>query len=57
MKKEPKYTYRRHLGGFNIYREEGNGSFTRIERLATEEEARRRVYELNGWKYKPLKNQ
>lgn len=52
MKEKPKYFYRRYLGRFNIYREE-SGWGVRLESVATEEEARRKVYELNGWKYKP----
>lgn len=53
MKEKPKYSYRRHLGRFNIYRAEPNQWSTRIDSVRTEEEARRKVYELNGWKYKP----
>lgn len=52
-KKEPDYFYDRNMGHYNIYRRNPDGSGTKIDQHWDKEEARKRVYELNGWKYKP----
>lgn len=49
---EAKYFYSPRFNHFNIY-ERGEGSAKFIDSRATEEEARKEVYRLNGWKYKP----
>ena len=40
---------------FNIYRRDPDGD-TKVDDAATQEEAKRKVYELNGWNYKPKNN-
>lgn len=53
-KEKPKYYYKRHMGKYNIYRREEpvNNVETskKIGDTMDREEAKRRVYELNGWK-------
>lgn len=53
---EPKYYYSPRFRHYNIYRR-GLGEDTKVDDAATQEEARRKVYELNGWNYKPKKTQ
>lgn len=50
---KPKYHYSIRFGHFNIYRNDGNGIATKIGDRMNEEEARKEVYRLNGWEYKP----
>lgn len=50
---KPKYYYSIRFGHFNIYRNEGNGIGTRIDDRMNEEDARKEVFRLNGWEYKP----
>lgn len=50
---EPKYYYSIRFNHFNIYQREANGWGTLIDSRGTEEEARKEVYRLNGWEYKP----
>lgn len=50
---KPKYYYSIRFGHFNIYQREANGWGTKIDDRPTEEEARKEVYRLNGWEYKP----
>lgn len=50
---KPKYYYSIRFNHFNIYQREANGWGTLIDRRGTEEEARKEVYRLNGWEYKP----
>lgn len=52
---EPKYYYSPRFRHYNIYRR-GSDSDTKVDDAATQEEARRKVYELNGWNYKPKNN-
>lgn len=40
----------------SIYQREPDGSATKIDDAITQEEAKRKVYELNGWNYKPKNN-
>ncbi len=51
----PKYYYSRCMGKYNIYRRdypviEGIETATKIGDTRSEEEAKKRVYKLNGWK-------
>lgn len=54
MKKLPKFYYSRYMGGYNVYqREEPVNNVTtakKIDRKQSEEEAKKLVYKLNGWK-------
>lgn len=50
---KPKYYYSIRFSRFNIYQRDANGWGTKIVDRATEEEARKEVYRLNGWEYKP----
>ena len=52
-RKEPEYYYSPRFHYFNIYRREPDGSGTKVDDATTQEEARKKVYELNGWEYKP----
>lgn len=55
---KPKYYYQRHMGKYNIYLETKEGAFTsgtKVDDRMDEEEARKEVYRLNGWVYKPKK--
>lgn len=52
---KPKYHYSPRFNHFNIYRQD-SGKNTYIDCVATQEEAKRRVYELNGWDYQPKNN-
>lgn len=47
-----KYSYSPRGRGFNIYLDNPNGG-TKVDYVMDEEEARRKVYELNGWTWKP----
>lgn len=52
----PKYYYSRYMGKYNIYRRddpvvEGAWTSTKIGDTQSEEEAKKLVYKLNGWKY------
>jgi hypothetical protein len=50
------YTYERISGIYEIFKmEDGVGTKTG-DYYFTKEEARKRVYELNGWNYKPNNN-
>lgn len=51
--KNPKYYYAPRFRHFNIYERNENGDGTMIDSRATEEEARKEVYRLNGWEYRP----
>lgn len=49
------YSYQRHMGKYNIYKEERDGKFTlgtKIDEKHSKEEAKKEVYRLNGWTYK-----
>lgn len=49
------YSYQRHMGKYNIYREEKDGVFTlgtKVDERFSKEEAEKEVYRLNGWKLK-----
>lgn len=50
-----KYYYSPRFNHFNIYRRDPDGD-TKVDDAATQEEAKRKVYELNGWNYKPKNN-
>lgn len=50
-----KYYYSPRFHHFNIYRRDPDGD-TKVDDAATQEEAKRKVYELNGWNYKPKNN-
>lgn len=56
MKKQPRFTYERESGVWAVieWKEVSAGVFrgTKIETYDLKETARRRVYELNGWKWK-----
>ncbi|KDS24697.1 hypothetical protein M089_4630 [Bacteroides ovatus str. 3725 D9 iii] len=52
---QSKYYYSPRFRHFNIYRRDPDGD-TKVDDAATQEEAKRKVYELNGWNYKPKKN-
>ena len=56
VQNEPKYYYSPRFRHFNIYQRESDGSATKIDDAITQEEARRKVYKLNGWNYKPKNN-
>lgn len=45
------YMYKRYHNGFKIFKKEADGVFGSCEGeyYTTREEARKRVYELNGW--------
>lgn len=49
----PKYYYARRFNYYNIYETEPNGNGKKIDDAQTQEEAREKVYKLNGWEYKP----
>lgn len=49
---KPKYHYSIRFSHYNIYREDADGSATKIDDRMNEEEARKEVYRLNGWEYK-----
>lgn len=51
----PKYYYRRHMGSYKLYSDNGNGTATKINQNWDEETIRKQCYELNGWIYKPKK--
>ena len=53
---EPKYYYSPRFRHFCIYQREPDGSATKVDDAITQEEARRKVYKLNGWNYKPKNN-
>lgn len=50
---KPTHHYSIRFGHFNIYRANGDGTYTKVGERMDEEEAREEVYRLNGWKYKP----
>ena len=52
---QSKYYYSPRFRHFNIYRRDPDGD-TKVDDAATQEEAKRKVYELNGWNYKPKNN-
>lgn len=55
MKKQPEYTYERYYSLWAIYRwREAPGGYIgeRVETYILREDARKRTYELNGWKWK-----
>lgn len=52
-RKAPDYYYRRHMGSFKVYRDNHNGTSDKLSQHWDEEEARKEVYRLNGWTYKP----
>ena len=45
---QSKYYYSPRFRHFNIYRRDPDGD-TKVDDAATQEEAKRKVYELNGW--------
>ena len=47
---QSKYYYSPRFRHFNIYRRDPDGD-TKVDDAATQEEAKRKVYELNGWNY------
>ena len=49
---KPKYYYSPRFHHFNIYRRDPDGD-TKVDDAMTQEEARAKVYELNGWNNKP----
>lgn len=51
-----RYYYSPRFRHYNIYRRDSDGD-TKIDDAATQEEAKRKVYELNGWNYKPKEKQ
>ena len=51
-KNKSKYYYSPRFNHFNIYRRDPDGD-TKIDDAATQEEAKRKVYELNGTSNKP----
>ena len=51
-----KYYYRRFMGHYNVYQNDGNGVGIKICHFMNEEDARKEVYRLNGWIYKPKTN-
>jgi hypothetical protein len=53
---EPKYHYAPHAHGFAIYEKESEGSYKKIDYKIDREEAKKEVYRLNGWEYKPKNN-
>ena len=56
---QPKYYYCRHMGKYNIYRcgDPVNNirEDTKVDDARTQEEAKKKVYKLNGWKYNEKK--
>lgn len=50
---DPKYHYSRNHNGFAIYEKESEGSYKKIDYKMDREEAKKEVYRLNGWEYKP----
>lgn len=52
---EPKYYYSLRFNHFNIYRRDPDGDSC-VDCAATREEAKRKVYKLNGWDYQPKNN-
>lgn len=50
-----KYYYCPRFNHFNICRRDPNGD-TKIDDAITQEEAKQKVYKLNGWNYKPKNN-
>ena len=56
MKKQPEYSYKRHSSSWAVvqWKAIGSGRYKGevIETYDLKESARKRVYELNGWKYK-----
>lgn len=50
---KPQYYYSPRFHHFNIYQRLLNGSSKKVDDAITKEEARRKVYKLNGWNYKP----
>lgn len=52
---QSKYYYSPRFRHFNIYRRDPDGD-TKVDDAVTQEEAKRKVYELNGWNYKPKNN-
>ncbi|MDD3038270.1 hypothetical protein [Bacteroides sp.] len=53
---KPEYYYSPRFRHFNIYHREPNGSGRYIDSAITQEEAKQKVYKLNGWDYKPKNN-
>lgn len=56
IQNKPEYYYSPRFNHFNIYRRDSEGSDTMIDSAGTQEEAKRKVYKLNGWDYKPKSN-
>jgi len=46
------YTYQRFRGGWAVFDSTG----LKVDEFHTMEEAKKEVYRLNGWKYKPSNN-
>ena len=44
------------MGSYKLYRDNGDGTATKIAADHDEEVIRKKCYELNGWKYRPKKN-
>ena len=56
---KPRYSYSPHHGMWRVFRNEYTKNTCTgepIEEYRTKEEARKRVYELNGWKYENVQN-
>lgn len=50
------YHYSRHMGSWKLYKDNGNGTATKIDQSHDLEYIRKRCYELNGWTYKTKEN-
>lgn len=50
-----KYYYSPRFNHFSIYRRDPDGD-TKVDDAITREEAKRKVYKLNGWNYQPKNN-
>lgn len=49
------YHYFRHMGSYKLYRDNHDGTSTKVAQHWDEEVIRKKCYELNGWDYKPKK--
>lgn len=49
------YHYSRHMGSYKLYRNNHDGTSTKVDQHWNEEVIRKKCYELNGWDYKPKK--
>lgn len=55
MPPKAKYFYKRHLGGFRVFKRinEFEAESVPDAHYYLQEDARKKTYELNGWNYKP----